>query len=341
MMVVLLMNSACGVISGFLATSTPTPTLTYTPTFTPTQTSTPTPSPTPSPIPTNTPTPTVTFTPSPTPTPMGYYYNENFQFSLILPPDWTAAENSSYIQFWDPYHSLFLQAQNMDFNVGSGMDIFLNMLVNMFRSPDLNLFASSSLGNKDEVILGDGTIARRQVISGKSPSGENLIIQITCAHNVSKLYAFIFVGSDIVIEASENLINGIYETITLGENDLVTIPPSNTDTIAGEWTGTAVGIDDPSFSTQIDLSIDEGCTVGKLCGTVSAPDFPCNGDIALESIIGNTYNFIEQNMQGSSSCFSGAFEYIRLLPDDTLSWQFSYITYSGEQTGSSAILNHK
>jgi hypothetical protein len=272
---------------------------------------------------------------------MGYYYNENFQFSLILPPNWTVAENSSFIQFWDPHQNLILQVQTVDFNVGSGMDIFINLLVNTFRNPDLNLFASSTLGNKDEVTLGDGTIASRQVISGKSPNGEDLIIQITCADNVSKLYAFIFIGTGITMEASENLINGIYETISLGENDLVTIPPSNTDTIAGEWTGKTVGIDDPSFSTQIDLSIDEGCTVGKLCGTVSAPDFPCNGDIALESIIGNTYTFIEQNMQGSSSCFSGAFDYIRLLPDDTLSWQFFYISASGEQTGSSAILKHK
>ncbi len=124
LMVVLLMNSGCGVISGFLATSTPTPTLTYTPTLTPTQTSTPTPSPTPSPTPTNTPTPTATFTPTPTPTPQGYYNNDNWQFSLTLPPNWTVAENSAYTQFWDPSYDLFLQIQSIEFIVGSGMDIY-------------------------------------------------------------------------------------------------------------------------------------------------------------------------------------------------------------------------
>ena len=184
LMVVLLIISGCGVISGFLATSTPTPTLTYTPTLTPTHTSTPTPSPTPSPTPTNTPTPTATFTPTPTPTPQGYYNNDNWQFSLMLPPNWTVAENSAYTQFWDPSYDLFLQIQSIEFIVGSGMDILINTMVNTFRDPGLNLFASSTLGKIDNVTLGDGTTAIRQVITGKSPTGEDITMQITLARNM-------------------------------------------------------------------------------------------------------------------------------------------------------------
>ncbi len=54
-------------------------------------------------------------------------------------------------------------------------------MVNTFRDPGLNLFASSTLGKIDNVTLGDGTTAIRQVITGKSPTGEDITMQITFA----------------------------------------------------------------------------------------------------------------------------------------------------------------
>jgi hypothetical protein len=341
LMVVLLMSSACGVISGFLATSTPTPTLTYTPTLTPTHTSTPTPSPTPSPTPTNTSTPTATFTPTPTPTPKGYYHSEALQISVRLPPDWTVTEkDNNQVQFIDPSSDLGVIVQTADISNASGVD-FCGVLISVFQDPKTGIFTSSNLGEKDDVNFGDGTIAERQEIHGTYVSGEDYSMQITCAEFLDNAYAFIFIGSDTAVKAKESLIKGIYETITLGGNTLTEQFQTNTDLIAGDWTGTTVGINDPSFSTQIDLSIDKGCTVGKSCGTISAPEIQCSGDIALESITGYTYTFIEQNMKGSSSCISGGYEYIRLLPDNTLSWQYLYTSNSGDKTASSAILNHK
>jgi hypothetical protein len=341
LIILLMLNSACFGSSGFFATATPTSTATYTPTLTPTATATFTPTPTLTLTPTVTPTSTATSTPTPTPTPSGYYLNEDWQFSLRLPPDWTVAENTAYVQFWDPSYDLFLQIQSIEFNLGNGIDLFINVLVNTFRDPSLNLFASTELGKKDEVTLGDGTIATRQVVTGKSSSGVDLTMQITCASNISQIYAFIFFGSDVTMHAKDSLIDGIYETVTLGENTLITIPPTNTDSFAGDWTGTTKGINDPSFSTQIDISVEKGCKVGKECGTVSAPKLSCSGDIALESITGNNFTFVEQNVQGGSSCISGGYEYIRLLPDGTLSWAFLYTSPSGDQTASSAVLVQK
>jgi hypothetical protein len=166
-------------------------------------------------------------------------------------------------------------------------------------------------------------------------------MQITCASTLSKVYPIIFMGSDIAMNANDNLISGIYESIALGDNDLVTIPPTNTTTIAGDWSGTTVGIGDSSFSTQIDLSVQKNCSVGEKCGTVYAPQEDCSGDIVLESIIGNTFSFVEQNMTGSPSCVSGGREYIRLAPDGTLSWSFFYVDLSEGQAGASATLTKK
>ncbi len=338
----ILLNTACSGISGLFATTTPTQTATYTPTLTPTstQTFTPTPTPTPTLTPTITPTPTATFTPTPTPTPMGYYYNQDLKFSLTLPPDWIENELNSQVQFVGPDGDIALLVQSMEAGAGRLIDL-LNVLVSLFRTPDLNIFTSSTSGTIDDITLGGRTAAVRQVVTGKDATGAKISMQVVCAKNGSDFYAFIFIAPTTSMKARENLINGIYETITLGVNPPPITPLANADSIAGNWAGTSIGINDLSFSTKIEITIEPGCTVGNICGSVSAPQLPCSGDIMLESIIGNTFSFIEQNMGGSASCVSGGVEYIRMLPDDTLSWAYLYSSPSGVQTASSSVLEKK
>jgi hypothetical protein len=271
---------------------------------------------------------------------MGYYYNQDFQLTLTLPPDWTVSEKENQVQFADPSQDLYLLVQTFQNDPTAGMD-YLGLFVSVFRDPSLNIFASSSLGKKDEFRLGDGSLANRQVITGKHISGANLAMQITVASLQTQGYAFIFFGSDVSMSAKESLMDGIYETISLGKNAASLPALANADPVAGEWTGNAHGIDDPNFSTQVDISIQTGCMVGNTCGTYSAAQSSCSGDMILAAINGNTFTFIEKNTAGSSDCTTGGYEYVRMNPDGTLAWSFFYSSLAGESTASSATLQRK
>ena len=113
---------------------------------------------------------------------------------------------------------------------------------------------------------------------------------------------------------------------------------TNADSIAGVWTGTVFPETNPNFSIQIDLSIQTGCIVGNVCGTVSTPQFPCSGNLALVAINGDTFVFVEQNMRGASVCASGGYEHLQLRSDGTLSWAFRATSASGEKIASNGVL---
>ncbi len=130
----------------------------------------------------------------------------------------------------------------------------------------------------------------------------------------------------------------VIQATAVSPSPTVSQGPTNTDSIAGNWVGTIIGESDPSFSTPIDLFIQAGCTAGSVCGTVSVPQLPCSGNIALTAINGDTFVFIEQNMGGASFCGSGGFEYVRLRSDGNLSWSFRGISASGENIASNAVL---
>jgi hypothetical protein len=302
-----------------LTAQAPTATLTPTPTDTPT--------PTPTMTPTSTPTPTATFTPSPTAAPEGFYYSQQFQFKLTTPPGWTVTEKDTGVQFTDPVDSMFLAvitAESSSLNV----DTVLDMYVKMFRDPSIGLFASSTLGKKDEITLGDGTKAVRQAITGKYSSGNSLTMQIACAKTDTRFYAFVFFGPSVNMQVKDSLIMGIYETITLGDNAPGNPALTDADSIAGKWTGTDIGYPDTKFKIPWELVVESGCTVGKVCATTSAPSVPCSNGNELLAITGHTFTFIGRTTD-STSCPSGAYAYVRLLPDGTL----SVATISGEYMG--------
>jgi hypothetical protein len=67
------------------------------------------------------------------------------------------------------------------------------------------------------------------------------------------------------------------------------------DSVVGNWTGT-IRSESEDFSTQVDLSIQIGCTIGSVCGTVSGPNLPCSGKIVLREVQGETFVFVEQDI---------------------------------------------
>jgi hypothetical protein len=111
----------------------------------------------------------------------------------------------------------------------------------------------------------------------------------------------------------------------------------NTDPISGNWSGTITNTAG-TFSTSVELNISGGCLPGSTCGTFSAPQVSCSGDLYLQEITGETFVMIEQNVKGAASCTSGGYEYLQLQPDGTLSYRFAF--KPGEAETSTGILYH-
>ena len=154
-------------------------------------------------------------------------------------------------------------------------------------------------------------------------------MQIACAKYSTRLDAFVFFGPSVNMQVKDNLIKGIYETIFLGEETAGVPALTNADSIAGKWAGTDVGYPDTSFRTPWELVVQSGCTVGKVCATASAPAYQCSVDQELLAITGSTFTFIGRNSSNPTACQVGAYAYVRLLPDGTL----SVATISGEYMG--------
>jgi hypothetical protein len=107
--------------------------------------------------------------------------------------------------------------------------------------------------------------------------------------------------------------------------------------LAGKWSGiisNAAG----TFSTQVDLAIQTNCEPGKSCGTFSAPQIPCSGNLVFQAVNGESFLFQEQNVAGASSCVSGGYEQLQVQANGTVLYQ--YLTAPGTAPSSTGILKH-
>ena len=113
--------------------------------------------------------------------------------------------------------------------------------------------------------------------------------------------------------------------------------PLSAFALAGKWTGI---ISNPAgnFSTQLLLSIQTACELGKPCGTFSTPQIPCSGNLVFLEVKGETFLFQEQNAAGPSSCPSGGYERLRLQTDGTIFYE--YLTDLGAVPLSTGVLKH-
>lgn len=122
---------------------------------------------------------------------------------------------------------------------------------------------------------------------------------------------------------------------------LATFPTSyNANSIAGTWVGSVIAADNTIVSELV-LEIQNECSVEQKCGKISDNRGDCSGDIYLREIIGKTFVFEEQNMAGSDTCFSGAYEYIRLLSSGKLLWRSEYTSDFGEVIVSKSLLDQQ
>lgn len=117
---------------------------------------------------------------------------------------------------------------------------------------------------------------------------------------------------------------------TLGSSMPTPVPSSRpiattADAIAGKWSGTAKDSNGSSF--QITLEIKKACALKERCGSISVSHVPCEGEVFLEKIEEDDFEFHVSNFYGRSNrdvCQPGSGEHFRLLPDGKLAYRATY-----------------
>src|SRR6185503_2397449 len=97
------------------------------------------------------------------------------------------------------------------------------------------------------------------------------------------------------------------------------------DAIAGKWAGTAK--DNTGTSFQITLEVRNSCVLKERCGSISVSHVPCEGEVFLEKVEGDDFEFHVSNFYGRSNrdvCQPGAGEHFRLRPDGKLAYSTTY-----------------
>ena len=117
-------------------------------------------------------------------------------------------------------------------------------------------------------------------------------------------------------------------------------PATNTNLIAGYWSGKVDGIGDTEQENaprEVGILIIAGCTVNKVCGKYSE-DGHCPGDIVLMKVDRNRFSFLSETASGSrQACGSGDIRTIdlELLSDGTI----DFLYHNGDSL--SGILERK
>ena len=104
-------------------------------------------------------------------------------------------------------------------------------------------------------------------------------------------------------------------------------PPliTTADAIAGKWAGTAK--DNSGTSFQITLDVRNSCALKERCGSISVSHVPCEGEVFLEKVEGDDFEFHVSNFFGRSNrdvCQPGSGEHFRLRPDGKLAYSTTY-----------------
>lgn len=104
------------------------------------------------------------------------------------------------------------------------------------------------------------------------------------------------------------------------------IPVATTaDAIAGKWSGTAKNSEGTSF--EITLEIRKSCALRERCGSISVSHVPCEGEVFLEKVQDDSFEFHVANFYGRSNravCQPGAGELFRLRSDGKLVYTTTY-----------------
>ena len=109
---------------------------------------------------------------------------------------------------------------------------------------------------------------------------------------------------------------------SLGPSAVVT---PEVDTIMGSWAGRAKDSNGVEFT--VTLKIEAGCALGKLCGSIGVSHVPCHGQVFLETIDNDEFEFRVDNFDkrsDSAKCQPGAGERFKLQADGTLAYRTTY-----------------
>jgi hypothetical protein len=104
-------------------------------------------------------------------------------------------------------------------------------------------------------------------------------------------------------------------------------PVAAADPIAGSWSGQSSDGSGGTFT--ISLSVAKGCGLGTgKCGSISVSNTPCTGDIRLNSVSGQTFEFYVYNFDPARSnttkCQEGPGDSFTLQGDGTLHYTTNY-----------------
>ena len=97
------------------------------------------------------------------------------------------------------------------------------------------------------------------------------------------------------------------------------------DASAETWSGTAKDSNGTAF--QITLDVRNSCALKERCGSISVSHVPCEGEVFLEKVEGDDFEFHISNFYGRSNrdvCQPGAGEHFRLRPDGKLAYSTTY-----------------
>ncbi|MEH2167040.1 MAG: hypothetical protein V7K41_10290 [Nostoc sp.] len=98
----------------------------------------------------------------------------------------------------------------------------------------------------------------------------------------------------------------------------------------GKWSGVAKEPSGKSF--RINLEIQRNCSLKEKCGYISVPDVPCYGEISLQQVSSDDYEFDVSNFDRRSNlkiCTPGDGERFHLLPDGKLAYKATYSNAQG------------
>ena len=81
---------------------------------------------------------------------------------------------------------------------------------------------------------------------------------------------------------------------------------------------------------QLDLLVKKPCELKAYCGSISVSNVPCHGEVFLEHVLENGYEFRVDNFSkdSGSRCSPGAGDVFTPQPDQTLLYTATYPPYA-------------
>jgi branched-chain amino acid transport system substrate-binding protein len=148
---------------------------------------------------------------------VGLYTNSKYYFSLIHPLKWKVDEQENGVLISDISGEIFFMANSSQYSADTQttLDQFLDDTVSSYRALEAKVFTTSTLLERSDYTMGDGSKARLQVVKGKHPAGLNLTMYFLAAQSSARRYAFMLYGYENSLENNYDLVSGLYDSIQL------------------------------------------------------------------------------------------------------------------------------